>query len=291
MALAVHIPEAKLTLFHHPLGTDAFTFDKSPTDYDEKAPNRGETTSHKNMTFIDDFDINNLKKYVHINYLPNLAIDPASLIKPIDDEFLCPVCFCVNTNPYSLPCTHTFCKTCIDQFEKDLCPLCRSPFTALNILSKTDPNNKIALLQFNCSICLEEHTIRDSCQSTYVCIFCTLPIENKHIFNHLKYDCDDSSTIIPCPACKKYCFNFHLTPHQKYFCPSRQEPCPHCKKIFSYSKLTHHLSNCKKNDTLPITCPHCKQIFPQKMYNTTHISSCPRKPPSLITRLIKYLCG
>jgi len=56
--------------------------------------------------------------------------------KEVDDMTECPICTEVFTDPRGLPCLHTFCLECLENYGKDRqpgdnmpCPLCRKEFT------------------------------------------------------------------------------------------------------------------------------------------------------------------
>ncbi|XP_060769814.1 tripartite motif-containing protein 16-like [Neoarius graeffei] len=64
------------------------------------------------------------------------------------DQFICPVCLDLLKDPVTIPCGHSFCKVCIndywDQDEKSgvyLCPQCRDTFTPRPVLCR---NNMLA---------------------------------------------------------------------------------------------------------------------------------------------------
>lgn len=280
-------PEVKISLFTQSRGPYG-ALQLKPAPHEDEKLSKIEIKSNKNM-FSEDFDINNLSKYVSVHYLSNENIDSTTLVKQADDELLCTICCFVNTNPYCLPCTHTFCRDCIDKFENELCPLCRTPFKNYDIISKTDHLKKISSLRFNCTICKREHSIGESCQCIYICIFCTLTIEDKNIQDHLQNNCDDLSTIVKCKPCGKDCFQYHLESHKKYFCSKRLVECIYCEKSFPNENLSHHKSQCKKNDTLPIICRYCNLTFTKKEYNN-HSSSCSNKPKGMCARLKNFCC-
>jgi len=56
--------------------------------------------------------------------------------KEVDDMTECPICNELFTDPRVLPCIHTFCLKCLENYGKDRppgddmpCPLCRKEFT------------------------------------------------------------------------------------------------------------------------------------------------------------------
>ena len=68
--------------------------------------------------------------------------------KQLDDITECPICTEVYTDPRVLPCVHTYCLKCIEEWSEDLqpgdelaCPLCRKEFTL--------PSNGVADLPKN----------------------------------------------------------------------------------------------------------------------------------------------
>ncbi|AYV80919.1 MAG: FBox-LRR protein [Harvfovirus sp.] len=275
-------PETKITLFGQPLPTDIYY------DPDEKY-SKDENKLHRKMTFTDDFDINSLEKYIHVHPLSNGKIDPVQLLKPIDEDFLCNICCYVNSEPYSLPCNHVFCLYCINKFDNESCPLCRVQFDKQYTTHKTDLALKISTIQFNCSLCCKQHAIGIPCQTIWTCIFCTLQVENKKIYDHLQKDCDDMSTLTKCTLCNKDCFSFHLPSHKKYFCKHRPTECTYCTKVFPHNILPKHTPICKKNSNAIINCKYCKHQFSRKDL-TTHSPACPEKPSTLRQKCKHFFC-
>ena len=62
-----------------------------------------------------------------------------------DDEDECSICLCEKIDETKINCNHTFCKECIEQWEKNnkSCPLCRKSFTKKIYLIKKNKNIKI----------------------------------------------------------------------------------------------------------------------------------------------------
>ena len=67
----------------------------------------------------------------------NMAVSAADLKERVKNVVTCPICLEYFTNPRSLPCLHTFCFKCIEDFTRSepsqvgspLCPVCREQFT------------------------------------------------------------------------------------------------------------------------------------------------------------------
>ena len=61
-----------------------------------------------------------------------LVSAPAAAGSSMPSETECPICMEECSNPKMLPCSHKFCKECLDQVVKTskshLCPTCRTPF-------------------------------------------------------------------------------------------------------------------------------------------------------------------
>ncbi|XP_056019378.1 E3 ubiquitin-protein ligase TRIM56-like [Ostrea edulis] len=93
----------------------------------------------------------------------------------ITDEFLtCSICLEIYKDPKILPCLHSFCKTCIENFirkedqnTKHSCPLCRENFKI--------PNDSTDALKTNfCLKNLIELVTSGKQEVTKLCSFCTL---------------------------------------------------------------------------------------------------------------------
>ena len=128
------------------------------------------------------------------------------LLKEVNDVTECPICLQTMTNPKILPCIHTFCMKCLQQYggtvqpttpNGDLnCPLCRSPFTVVDGDYSLLPNNYFVeklisakkstsdeyMSGKSCDVCLAVDRSK-SAQAEMYCMDC------------LEYMCDQCSTI------------------------------------------------------------------------------------------------
>lgn len=62
---------------------------------------------------------------------------------PLRQNLTCPVCQGIFSDPVLLPCTHSFCRTCLQrslQFNQS-CPMCRKPFTEDQAIANRDLKN------------------------------------------------------------------------------------------------------------------------------------------------------
>ncbi|XP_063965576.1 tripartite motif-containing protein 59-like [Lytechinus pictus] len=106
----------------------------------------------------------------------------------------CPVCLSTFTDPKILSCSHTFCKTCLDNLlechgnHQIRCPVCRAVTQV--------PDHDVSKLQVNLAL---KNLIEDMKYHPQICMSC-------------KYD-DKSSAAVYCQDCGKYlcttCLNAH----------------------------------------------------------------------------------
>lgn len=60
------------------------------------------------------------------------CMDEETVHTPLQLELTCSVCRGIFNNPMMLPCTHSFCRDCLQksiQFTGNICPLCRERFS------------------------------------------------------------------------------------------------------------------------------------------------------------------
>ncbi|XP_036417127.1 tripartite motif-containing protein 35-like [Colossoma macropomum] len=91
----------------------------------------------------------------------------ASISSPPDEDLSCPVCCEIFRDPVLLSCSHSVCKTCLQQFWETKgsreCPVCRRRS------SKDDPPCNLALRNL-CEAFLESRSQRSSAGSEVLCI-------------------------------------------------------------------------------------------------------------------------
>lgn len=57
--------------------------------------------------------------------------------RPLQQDLTCSVCRGIFSDPQMLPCTHSFCRQCLQKsthFSGELCPLCREKFAAGQVI-------------------------------------------------------------------------------------------------------------------------------------------------------------
>lgn len=69
--------------------------------------------------------------------------------RPLKQNLTCPVCQAIFTDPMLLPCTHSFCRICMEMSfrVKPSCPTCRNPFTEDQAIANRDLKNACETFQ------------------------------------------------------------------------------------------------------------------------------------------------
>ncbi|KAM9445846.1 E3 ubiquitin-protein ligase TRIM35-like [Clarias gariepinus] len=129
-----------------------------------------------------------------------------------EEEFCCPVCRDVFRDPVLLPCSHSFCRTCLQKCweikKYPECPECRSKSSSL------DPPLNLALKKL-CELFLESRRYRSSMVSDDLC-----KLHNEK----LKLFCveDQESVCVVCEKSKKH-KNHELCPVNEVLCDIKEK--------------------------------------------------------------------
>jgi len=124
----------------------------------------------------------------------NMAMSAAGLKERVKNVVTCPICLEDYTNPRSLPCLHTFCFKCVEDFmgsdplqtESSSCPVCRQQFSLGDKGVAGLPINffiadlldarKVAKDSFGdtlCEVCSSESGASSDAQATAYCVHCS----------------------------------------------------------------------------------------------------------------------
>ena len=112
-------------------------------------------------------------------------------VKPsCQNLFACDICHNSYEDPRILPCEHTFCFTCIQKANSDVCPLCQQPWTASGSSLRTLPHD-FTLESFKLSLlcitkCGFESEISHGCFK-YFCLDCWEPLCAECKLEHAKF--------------------------------------------------------------------------------------------------------
>ncbi|XP_070692106.1 tripartite motif containing 35-28 [Pempheris klunzingeri] len=153
---------------------------------------------------------------------------------PLQEDFTCPVCRVVFRDPVLLPCTHSFCRECLQkslQFSNK-CPMCRVEFA-----EGQDISNRA--LSSACETFLKQNNRRPNqkCASEDICKLHLKPLE-------LYCEKDEEPVCVDC-----------VTLHSTHRLLPLKDGAPLCKrelgfkvqifekKVESYKKMTYKLSN------------------------------------------------
>lgn len=155
---------------------------------------------------------------------------------PLQQDLTCPVCQGIFRDPVLLPCTHSFCRECLQkswQFNKK-CPVCREEFEERQAIANRALNDA-------CDSFLKQSHLRASQKrpSEDTCNLHLKPLE-------LYCEKDEAPVCVDC-----------VTLHSTHRLLPLKDGAPLCKrelgfkvqifekKVESYKKMTHKLSNAK----------------------------------------------
>lgn len=165
------------------------------------------------------------RKYINLSEFVRSNVADLSFNRDIEniidaDNFKCGICLQLFSDPTTLSCNHTFCRSCINNWKNknNTCPLCRKYIT--DYKSDKKIQNQIYDLVINeCTNCYRSHKIIDTCRRK--CKICNFE------FNQLT---------------KPYQFKYHFL----YKCKIKLiKECNTCFKIFKTNIINEHSSECK----------------------------------------------
>uniref|UniRef100_A0AAZ1X3K0 Bloodthirsty-related gene family, member 2 n=1 Tax=Oreochromis aureus TaxID=47969 RepID=A0AAZ1X3K0_OREAU len=96
-----------------------------------------------------------------------------------EDQFLCPICLDVFTDPVSTPCGHNFCKTCISQ-HWDLNQSCQCPMCNETFYTRPQLRQQAAKPEVPCDICTGTRL-----KALKSCLVCQTSYCQTHLEPHL----------------------------------------------------------------------------------------------------------
>lgn len=225
-----------------------------------------------------NFDVNTVDKYFR-DIGPQLPIDQDNLVnKNLGDldQYTCPICLCILNDPYSLKCNHIFCKSCLENIDSRLCPLCRSYYSMDDMIEQLKLKNEINNWLIKCEVCNLEHTIGDKCCRGFICNICGSIVYCKGFLNHLEKQCgiDKDGIIRTCKKCKEQVFREHLGKHPNE-CPKRRILCKYCKRYITYDQMDDHGNICQAE---LVKCDTCKGYFKRILIDMHQLRCKPREP-------------
>ena len=170
----------------------------------------------------------------------------------------CEICLDILNDPVQASCCgQGYCKNCIKQVKRKVCPHCRSK---LEYYPDKKSLRLINDLQVKCP-----HHIEGKCQWKG---------SSSELKNHLKV-CDIKP--VTCSlGCSKQLEKKNMEVHMKYLCRLRKIPCKYCEKQVVSNEMSKHHEVCPK---MSIPCPNkclsAREITREKMKE--HIKVCPNQ--------------
>ena len=166
------------------------------------------------------------------------------------EDFVCPICQDIASEPVQTSCGHLFCRECL-KLKGSSCPVCRQQYTSMPDHFNT---RRIKGLKVECpnSGCSWKGELGDLEGHFTTCLYESVPCPNDCGGKYIRCSLG-VHTHVGCPLrivkCR-YCF-FEDKPSalddHTIFCPSLPVECPRkCGQKFTRSQITSHLDTCPK---------------------------------------------
>ena len=191
---------------------------------------------------------------------PSVDMKALSYVGTIDQNLLCPICYCPFDSPLKLPCEHYFCGACIAQSlnsqdeASQSCPACRKSVSRADV-SKAPRiiRHIVDDLKVRCPHSSEGCDVEMPRSSTQdhldrYCAFadvrcpdsgCSLPVPRK---NADLRRC--LHQVIYCDNCDTKLMELDVEVHKQKHCSNRMTSCPDCKEQVGRGELEAHIDTC-----------------------------------------------
>jgi len=183
------------------------------------------------------------------------------------EEVTCGIGTGVMNDPVVLPCTHRFCRKCIEHWlsKNSICPTCRSPTDKINL------KNDEGVWKIICSYKVKCDNGECKWQGKY----------GERVMHIEKY-CE--FTFVKCPnGCGLELLRKELEAHIKE-CPESSNPCEKCGKSIKRNQTEMHKNECPNE---PIDCPNNCGLKIARSKIEEHI----KKECENVTEVCKYSLG
>ena len=189
-------------------------------------------------------------------------IDNKQVIPQPNVEFLtCSICYLIFAEPVTLPCGHTFCRSCI--LNAYSCPLCKAglmPKRASALKKNTIIAGLVDELIVKCPSITEDEPP-----------LCNEEMKVKDLESHAKV----------CPRIRLLCLCDDAIPRENYFsasyvcdCPSLA--CQYCQATFQERLLSAHVKKCREEE---IHCSVCDGTYKRKNKENHLLNFCFQECP------------
>ncbi|KAI9106268.1 hypothetical protein DFS34DRAFT_602880 [Phlyctochytrium arcticum] len=190
----------------------------------------------------------------------NMIASDYEYLEEVNQNLLCPICFCAFVRPVSSPCGHTFCQSCItsafSSSPTSTCPIDRSPlaFSELSPVVKLVQN-----LLDELSVYCNHH--KGGCKWTG---------QRQGLQTHLDVHCAYVESECCNEGCNKSVLRKDIE-HHAQVCEWRAQTCPGCHAAVQRRDAEKHSKECPAGNT---ACPHCHAELARAEL-ITHTDECP----------------
>ena len=208
----------------------------------------------------------------------------------VDNNLMCPICYCPFDEPRKLPCEHYFCHKCIMQSlqsqpsSAQSCPACRARTSQMDITCASRIiEQMIGNLRIKCPLqedgCKEELT-RGSVQDHLdrYCAFSEVkcPIRSCHLFVQRKETAKNRCLhqMTSCKDCNISLIEKDVEAHQNKHCSNQMTRCPDCNKEIKRAELEPHIEDCPQAIFPCLASAHGCDFVGRRSALDTHMPKC-----------------